>query len=255
MNPQLQEFTNDEFGMIRVIDDQGRIVINGTDAARALGYARPSEAVRRHCRHARKQLTAHPQSPDKLMEMLFIPEGDLYRLVVSSKLPAARRFEAWIYDELLPAVRRKGAGKLRDDRLADALILQTQNLIGLQEALAVKNDLARFAQGICMSETNISMKKFTTLVQNIRLKNGKKIVTGRNRLMEWMRKNGYLCYSTREDNIPTQRSMELDLFEVSEHTFEPEPGVIFLDHTTYVTAKGQAYFINLFIEKDLEIID
>ncbi|WP_195269377.1 phage antirepressor KilAC domain-containing protein [Eubacterium sp. 1001713B170207_170306_E7] len=254
MNLQLQEFVNDEFGRIRVIDEKGHVVVNGADAARALGYARPSEAVRRHCRHAEKRFAAHPQSPDKQMEMLFIPEGDLYRLVVSSKLPAARRFEAWIYDEVLPAVRMSGAEKLHEDRLADALVSQTQNLVKLQEALAAQNDLARFARGIQMSETNISMKKLTTLVQNIRLENGRKINTGQKRLMSWMRRNGYLCYSKRENNIPTQRAMDLGLFEVRESIFEPEPGVVFLDHTTCVTPKGQAYFIRLFMEKGLEAI-
>lgn len=254
MNPQLQEFMNDEFGMIRVIDEKGCVLISGNDAASALGYARPSEAVRRHCRHARKRFAVHPQSPDRLLEMLFIPEGDLYRLVVSSKLPAARRFEAWIYDELLPAVRMSGAENLRENRLIEALILQTQNFVVLQKTLDEQNNLARFAQGIMLSEASISMKKLTTLVQNIRLKDGKKIKTGRNRLMGWMRKNGYLCYSARENNIPTQRAMDMGLFEVRESSFEAEPGVIFLDHTTYVTPRGQAYFVRLFMEKGLEAI-
>lgn len=254
MNPQLQEFMNDEFGMIRVIDEKGRVLISGNDAASALGYARPSEAVRRHCRHARKRFAVHPQSPDRLLEMLFIPEGDLYRLVVSSKLPAARRFEAWIYDELLPAVRMSGAENLRENRLIEALILQTQNFVVLQKTLDEQNNLARFAQGIMLSEASIFMKKLTTLVQNIRLKDGKKIKTGRNRLMGWMRKNGYLCYSARENNIPTQRAMDMGLFEVRESSFEAEPGVIFLDHTTYVTPRGQAYFVRLFMEKGLEAI-
>ena len=254
MNPQLQEFMNDEFGMIRVIDEKGRVLISGNDAASALGYARPSEAVRRHCRHARKRFAVHPQSPDRLLEMLFIPEGDLYRLVVSSKLPAARRFEAWIYDELLPAVRMSGAENLRENRLIEALILQTQNFVVLQKTLDEQNNLARFAQGIMLSEASISMKKLTTLVQNIRLKDGKKIKTGRNRLMGWMRKNGYLCYSARENNIPTQRAMDMGLFEVRESSFEAETGVIFLDHTTYVTPRGQAYFVRLFMEKGLEAI-
>lgn len=254
MNPQLQEFMNDEFGMIRVIDEKGRVLISGNDAASALGYARPSEAVRRHCRHAQKRLVVHPQSQNRLLEMLFIPEGDLYRLVVSSKLPAARHFEAWIYDELLPAVRMNGAEKLRENRLIEALILQTQNFVGLQKTLDEQNNLARFAQGIMVSEDSISMKRLTTLVQNIRLEDGKKIKTGRNRLMGWMRKNGYLCYGARENNIPTQRAMDMGLFEVRESSFEAEPGVVFLDHTTYVTPRGQAYFIRLFMEKGLEAI-
>ena len=147
MNTQLQEFMSDEFGMIRLIDEKGRVLVSGSDAASALGYARPAEAVRRHCRHAHKRLVVHPQSPNRLLEMLFIPEGDLYRLVASSKLPAARRFEAWIYDELLPAVRVNSAGQQRENRLIEALILQTQNFVALQKTLDGQNDLARFAQG------------------------------------------------------------------------------------------------------------
>lgn len=255
MNPLLQEFMNDEFGMIRVIEEKGHIVVSGIDAARALGYARPSEAVHRHCRHAGKQFVAHPQNPDKKLEMLFIPEGDLYRLVVSSRLPAARRFEAWIYDELLPAVRVSGVEKLSQSHLADVLAEQTNILVNLKAEMTEQNDLARFARCIQMSEDNITLKKLTTLVQNIRLENGGRIETGRNRLMSWMRKNGYLCYSRREENIPTQRAAAIGLLEVSESPFEPRPGLVFLDQSTHVTPKGQAYFINLFIKKGLRVID
>ena len=80
----------------------------GSDVAKALGYSRPNDALAAHCRYTVKCSIPHPQSPDKAIEMSFIPESDLYRLVFSSKLPNAERFTDWVTEEVLPSIRRNG---------------------------------------------------------------------------------------------------------------------------------------------------
>ena len=100
-----QIFKNPEFGSIRVVEENGKYLFCGADAARALGYARPNEAISKHCKGTLKRRTP---TTGGIQEMLFIPEGDLYRLIVHSKLPSAEQFEQWVFDEVLPSIRKTG---------------------------------------------------------------------------------------------------------------------------------------------------
>ena len=77
---ELMIFNNPEFGEIRTIEEDGKVLFCGSDVAKALGYSKPQNAIDRHCKCALKRGIPHPQSPDKTIEMLFIPEGDIYRL-------------------------------------------------------------------------------------------------------------------------------------------------------------------------------
>lgn len=105
---ELQIFNNPSFGEIRTIEENGKVLFCGLDVARALGYGNPSKAVSDHCRWVTKREVPHPQSPNKTMEMNFVPEGDLYRITAASELPAAAAFESWIFDEVLPSIRKSG---------------------------------------------------------------------------------------------------------------------------------------------------
>lgn len=108
---EMEVFENTEFGAIRtIVDENGNVLFCGSDAAKALGYQKPQNAIRMHCRrYALKQGIPHPQNPNKTIEMLFISEPDLYRLIAHSNLPAAQQFEAWIYETVLPSIRKHGA--------------------------------------------------------------------------------------------------------------------------------------------------
>lgn len=108
MDNSLRVFQSEQFGTIRTLDEDGKIYFCGLDAANALGYAKPRNAIQAHCRYALKRGVPHPQAPDKTLEMLFIPEGDLYRLITHSRLPVAVVFEKWVFDEVLPTIRRMG---------------------------------------------------------------------------------------------------------------------------------------------------
>ena len=101
----IEIFNSAEFGSVRIVQEGDRCLFCAFDVARALGYSRPNDAVSRHCRATVKR--SSPIS-GKMQEINFIPEGDVYRLIVHSKLPSAERFERWVFDEVLPSLRKNG---------------------------------------------------------------------------------------------------------------------------------------------------
>ena len=105
---EMQVFQNSEFGSLGVLEINGKPHFPATACAKILGYAKPHNAIARHCRYSLKEGVPRPQNPRKNVEMNFISEGDLYRLIVHSKLPAAERFERWVFDEVLPSIRQTG---------------------------------------------------------------------------------------------------------------------------------------------------
>lgn len=102
---ELKIFTNPDFGEVRTLEENGTVLFCGSDVAVALGYAKPRNAIGTHCKGALKRgiLTAGGNQ-----EMTFIPEGDVYRLIARSKLPGAEQFERWVFDEVLPSIRKNG---------------------------------------------------------------------------------------------------------------------------------------------------
>lgn len=96
----LQVFTNDAFGTIRTVEHEDKVYFCGRDVATALGYKDPTNAIKQHCKGV---VIHHPlETAGGVQDTRFITEGDLYRLIFSSKLPAAQDFEAWVVDEILP---------------------------------------------------------------------------------------------------------------------------------------------------------
>ena len=132
MNQQLQVFNHDQFGDVRIIEEDGRVLFCGKDVAKALGYENPRDAIRRHCRGVVKRdgvsktTNQHGVTTEQVTQMSFIPEGDLYRMITHSKLPAAERFEKWVFDEVLPTIRKTGGyGAAVDMELLTQVIAQT----------------------------------------------------------------------------------------------------------------------------------
>lgn len=105
MSKEIQIFKNEQFGQIRTIDENGKVLFCAKDVAEALGYSNTRDAINRHCKGVVKRDA--PTSSGK-QSMSFIPEGDIYRLAASSELPGADAFESWIFDEVLPAIRKHG---------------------------------------------------------------------------------------------------------------------------------------------------
>lgn len=101
----LQTFTNAAFGKVRILYEDGKPLFCGADACKALGYKNQHDALTRHCKGVVKR---YPLTNGGKQQMNFLPEGDLYRLITHSKLPSAEKFERWVFDEVLPAIRKNG---------------------------------------------------------------------------------------------------------------------------------------------------
>lgn len=132
-------FQSEQFGTVRTLDEDGKILFCGTDVAKALGYANSRDALRRHCKGVVKHdigvqtgMKTDGTPATQKMEMLFITEGDLYRLITHSRLPAAEAFEKWVFDEVLPTIRKTGQYKAEPE--PEEPPKQTQNP-KFQEAL------------------------------------------------------------------------------------------------------------------------
>lgn len=108
MNEKIQAFTSHEFGSLDILVEDDKVYFPATECAKILGYSQPIKAIKRHSRWGMKRTVPHPQNPSKLLEINYIPEGDLYRLIVRSKLPTAEKFEHWVFDDVLPIIRKYG---------------------------------------------------------------------------------------------------------------------------------------------------
>ena len=152
---ELTVFESPEFGSIRTVEEDGRVLFCGNDVAKALGYKRPADAITAHCKGSviRRLLTAGGEQSVK-----FIPEGDIYRLAAKSELPGAERFESWIFDEVIPSVRKHGAYMTSDTldkmiaspdfgiKLLTELKTEREQRLALQAqnaALTAENELQR----------------------------------------------------------------------------------------------------------------
>lgn len=102
---ELQIFNNEEFGEVRTVEKDGKILFCGSDVAKALGYKSPKDAINQHCKGAVKHSIP---TNGGIQQMNFILEGDIYRLIVKSKLPSAEKFETWVFEEVLPSIRKTG---------------------------------------------------------------------------------------------------------------------------------------------------
>lgn len=251
----LKIFENSEFGMIRTIEENGNALFGGTDTAKALGYSNPRDAVARHCRYVVKRDVPHPQAPNKTIEMLFIPESDVYRLAAKSELPGAERFEKWIFDEVLPSIRKHGA--YMTPETLEAAILNPDTMIKICTALKEEQDKRKaleskvqqdapkvlFADAVATSHTSILIGELAKILKQ----NGLDI--GQNRLFAALRNGGFLISRKGSDyNMPTQRSMNAGLMEIKETTIANPDGSVRITRTPKVTGKGQIYFTRRFLE-------
>lgn len=252
----LQIFNSPEFGEIRTIEKNGEPWFVGKDVAAALGYEKPTDAVRKHV-DVEDRGISKMETPSGAQETTIINESGLYSLVLSSKLPTAKKFKRWITSEVIPSIRKHGAymtpDKLEEVLLKpDTLIQLAQNLKAEQEkrrALEVKMEEQKpkvlFAESVEAAKTSILIGELAKLLKQ----NG--INIGQNRLFEWLRNNGYLIRRQGSDyNMPTQRAMEMGLFEIKETTITHSDGHIHVSKTPKVTGKGQVYFVNLFLSRE-----
>lgn len=252
----LQIFNSPEFGAIRTIEKDGEPWFVGKDVAAALGYKEPTKAAREKVDDDDKGVSKI-DTPSGIQEMTIINESGLYSLVLSSKLPTAKKFKRWVTNEVIPSIRKHGAymtpETLEKVLLSpDTLMQLAQNLKDEQEkrkALEAQIESQKpavlFTGAVETSKTSILIGELAKMLKQ----NGVNI--GQNRLFEWLRQHGYLIKRNGTDyNMPTQRSMDMGLFEIKETTINNPDGSIKINKTSKVTGKGQVYFINLFLNKE-----
>lgn len=253
---ELQIFNSPEFGAIRTIEKDGEPWFVGKDVATALGYEKPTDAVRKHTDMEDRGISKM-ETPSGTQEMTIINESGLYSLVLSSKLPTAKKFKRWVTNEVIPSIRKHGAymtpETLEKVLLSpDTLMQLAQNLKdeqekrkALEQQIESQKPAVLFTGAVETSKTSILIGELAKMLKQ----NG--INIGQNRLFEWMRENGYLIKRKGTDyNMPTQRSMEMGLFEIKETAINNPDGSIRISKTPKVTGKGQVYFINLFLSKE-----
>nr|DAV24312.1 MAG TPA: repressor domain protein [Bacteriophage sp.] len=249
---ELEIFKNEEFGEVRTVMIGKKPYFCASDVAKALGYLNQRDAIKRHCKGVVKHdiLTNGGKQ-----EFSFIPEGDVYRLIIKSKLPNAQKFESWVMDEVLPTIRKHGA-YMTEQTLEKALtspdfliqlatqLKQEQEARKLAEQTIEKQrPLVEFANKVSDSSNVIDMGRMAKLLKD------EKINIGRNRLFQWLRQKEILM----TNNIPYQRYIDAGYFQVKESTYETPFGTK-TQQTTYVTGKGQLYITEkLRIESTKEI--
>lgn len=243
----LQIFKNADFGSIRAVDRDGEPWFVGKDVALALGYKNPQEAIRNHV-DAEDKGVSEILTPGGMQKLPIINESGLYSLVLSSKLPGAKKFKRWVTSEVLPALRKNGGYIAGQENMTDAEIMAKALLVAqrtIESKQAVIEEMtpkAVFADAVSASEGSVLVGELAKILRQ----NGVNI--GQNRLFDWLRENGYLVRRNGSDrNMPTQRSVEQGLFTIKETSITHSDGHITVNKTPKVTGKGQVYFINKFL--------
>lgn len=249
---ELKIFENPAFGKVRVVEQGGEPWFVGKDVAEILGYSDLNKAVAMHVDDDDKKLNDKTSPSFGQRGTTLINESGLYSLILSSKLPDAKKFKHWVTAEVLPAIRKTGgyiAGseKMSDAELMAKAVLVAQATIKERDARIkeLESDTQRmkpkeiFADAVSASDQTILIGDLAKLIKQ----NGHDI--GQKRMFEWLRNNGYLIKRQGADyNSPTQRAMELGLFRIKETAVTHSDGHVTVSKTVKVTGKGQAYFVN-----------
>lgn len=215
---QMEIFKNPEFGSIRVIEEDGKYLFCGMDVANALGYAKPRNAINAHCRYALKRGVPHPQSSDSVINMTFIPEGDVYRLIIHSKLPSAERFERWVFDEVLPSIRKHGA-YITPEKLwevatsPEALMKLCSDLLEERQENAVLRNLNAVLQEKALYFDKFVQNGYCT---NLRI-TAKELNVPERRFVRFLLEQGFVYRSTSGNVLPYNKPENEGLFCVKDY--------------------------------------
>ena len=252
---ELQNVFNFEGQEVRTVRSGQDIFFAAKDVCEVLEIRNVTQAIQRLDEDERSMFNIGRQGMTN-----FVNETGLYSLILGSRKHEAKKFKRWVTHEVLPSIRKHGA-YMTPDTLQQA-IMNPDFAIGLLTNLKDEQEKRReaelqietqkpkvlFAESVESSKTSILIRELAVLLKQ----NG--IDTGERRLYTWLRENGYLVRRHGSDrNMPTQRSMNLGLFEVKETPIHHNSGDIKVGKTTKVTGKGQVYFINKFLSERLAI--
>lgn len=235
----LMIFDNPEFGKIRTIEENGKVLFCAKDVAIALGYKDATNAIKQHCRGVVKRHLTDGLGRDQITN--FIPEGDVYRLAAKSELPGADKFESWVFDEVLPSIRKNGGYIINQDELSPEELM-AKALMVAQKTLADRE--ARLSA--LTAENQIMAPKaayFDELVDRNLLtglrETAKELNVPPKQFVNFLLDGKYLYRDKKKKLMPYQRHVDDGLFELKE---------CFNDKTrwggtqTMVTPKGRETF-------------
>lgn len=248
MDSNLQLFAF-EGSQVRALEIENEPWFVGKDVAKILGYSNSRDALKRYVDDEDKGVAKLDTLGGKQNQTI-INESGLYSLILSSKMPNAKKFKHWVTSEVLPAIRKHGA-YMTDQKafdvvhnkngLADLLQQAADQLKQKDIQIEEMKPKAMLADAITASETSILVGEMAKILK----KNG--VNTGQNRFFKWLRENGYLIKRKGTDyNMPTQKSMNLKLFEIKERTIVDGNSTRIVK-TPKITGNGQQYFTNLFL--------
>lgn len=238
-------FSNQEFGQVRSLTIENKPYFVGKDVAEILGYSNTNDAIKRHC----KRVVKHEGLKVNGINVALISEGDLYRLIIKSKLPKAQKFEIWVMDEVLPQIRKTGGYVPIEENMSETEIM-ARALMVAQNTLKKKDELLK-AKEVELTEKNkfifqIAVSQNSILVREVaKVATKNNIKIGERKLWDKLREWGLIFKNSRE---PKQEYVNRGYFEVVEGTKENYKGV-FTYRTTRVTGKGQVYIIKKLLKE------
>lgn len=245
---EMKLFESKEFGQIRGLEVNGEPWLAGKDVAAALGYQNASKALQDHVDDEDKLNNESLSSLGQRGGWL-INESGLYSLILSSKLPGAKRFKRWVTSEVLPAIRRDGgymkanAEETPEEIMARALKIADATMKRQQEQIEEMKPKALFADAVAASDGTCLIGELAKMLTQAGF------TVGQNRLFSMMRCDGFLGKNGCNRNVTLQRYVEKGLFKIKETAVTHADGHVTINRTPKVTGKGQRYFMKYFTEK------
>lgn len=251
---EIKVFESLEFGKVRVAVVDGEPLFCLADVAKSLGYSNPAKAVIDHCKGV---TVLETPTQSGVQPIKYGKEGEVYRLTMKSKLPNAEKFQDWVCGEVLPSIRKHGA--YMTDNVLEQAISNPDFMIGLLQNLKeeqkkrveaeakIEADKPKvlFSEAVTTSKTSILIGDLAKIIKQ----NG--VEMGQDRMFSWLRDNGYLIKRKGSDfNMPTQKSMEMKLFEIKETAITHSDGHITINKTPKVTGTGQVFFVNKLLSRN-----
>lgn len=260
-------FNNDLFGSVRVTVKESQPLFCLADVCKAVELQNPSSVKMRLDPQDVQMVDLHALNSEQETigntVATFITESGFYDVILSSSSPKVKPFKRWVTHDVLPAIRKTGgylitkAEDTPEEIMARALLVAQDTLRRREERIAmlqqenatqqekIEQDAPKvlFAEAVSTSKTSILIGELAKVIKQ----NG--VDMGQNRLFKWLRSNGYLCRHGEHYNTPTQKAMEMGLFEIKEHSVPRPDGSVMVTRTTKVTGKGQVYFVNKFLKR------
>lgn len=245
MNNEIQKFDFKGAPLRTLTDEAGESWFVAKDVCDILEISNPSDALKRLDDDERSRVNLGRQG-----ETNIVNEAGLYVLVLGSRKPEAHEFQRWVTHEVLPSIRKHGgymAGQERmtPEQMALASMRWLQSKVDEQaKQLKAQEGKVLFANAVETARTSILVGDFAKILKS----NG--IDIGPRRLFAWLREHGWLIKAKGSSwNMPTQKAMDLHLFEVKETTISHSDGHTTINKTLKMTGKGQTYFAKLFLAK------